>query len=115
MSVKTIEKMIDWVEDNILGKPTLGEMSYYVGYSPFYCSNKFHEYVGITFKHYIAKRRLSLATAEIRNTNRKLLDIALDYGFSSQEAFTRAFTSTYGYTPYQFRKQMPEVVLYQRH
>lgn len=106
MSVTTIERMVEWVEGNIKENPTLGGMSEHVGYSSFYCSIKFHEHVGITFKQYIAKRRLSLAEAEVKNTHRRFLDIAMDYGFSSQEAFTRAFAKAYGCTPYQYRKQM---------
>lgn len=105
MSVKTLESMVEWIEYNIRENPTLGEMSRYAGYSSFYCSAKFHEHVGMTFKQYIAKRRLCLAEVEIRNTGRSFLDIALDYGFSSQEAFTRAFANAYGCTPYQYRKQ----------
>lgn len=108
MSAKTIEKMVEWVEDNIKGNPTLEEMSSHVRYSSFYCSTKFHEYVGVTFKQYIAKRKLSLAEGEIRNTNRKFIDIALDYGFSSQEAFTRAFSNAYGCSPFKYRKQVQE-------
>lgn len=100
-----MEKMVEWVEDNIKGNPTLGEMSDHVRYSSFYCSIKFHDYVGITFKQYIAKRRISLAEKEIKTTNRRFLDIALDYGFSTQEAFTRAFTKAYGCTPSKCRKQ----------
>jgi AraC-type DNA-binding domain-containing proteins len=111
LSVKTIEKMVEWIEDNIKGSPTLEEMASHVRYSSYYCSIKFHEYLGITFKQYIAKRRLSLAEAEIKNTNRRFLDIALDYGFSSQEAFTRAFANAYGSTPYKYRKQKPDVFL----
>lgn len=105
MSAKTIESMVEWIEDNITGNPTLTEMSNYVGYSPFYCSAKFHKHIGITFKKYISKRRLSLAAEEIKNTQIRFLDIALKYGFSSQEAFTRAFADAYGCTPYQYRKQ----------
>lgn len=97
--------MVQWVEANIKGNPTLGEMSDHVRYSSFYCSIKFHDYVGMTFKQYIAKRRMSLAEKEIKTTNRRFLDIALDYGFSTQEAFTRAFTSAYGCTPSKYRKQ----------
>lgn len=110
LSVKTLENMVEWVEENIKGNPTLGEMSDHVRYSPFYCSIKFHEYVGITFKQYIAELRLNHAEKEIRNTNRKFLDIALDYGFSSQEAFTRAFTNAYGCTPYKYRKHVTVVL-----
>jgi AraC-like DNA-binding protein len=111
LSAITIERMVEWVEDNIRGNPTLSGMSGHVGYSSFYCSTKFHEHVGVTFKQYVAKRRLSLAEEEIKNTDRRFLDIALDYGFSSQEAFTRAFAKAYGCTPYRYRKNMNFIVL----
>lgn len=97
--------MVEWVEDNIMDSPTLDEMSEYVGYSSFYCSSKFHEHVGLTFKTYVAKRKINLASFELKNTNRRVIDIAMEYGFSSQEAFTRAFVKAYGCTPKQFRKQ----------
>lgn len=104
MSVQTIEKMVDWVEDNITGDPSLAKMSAYVGYSPYYCSTKFHEVIGITFKQFVFKSRLNHAAYEIKNTKNRLIDIAYKYGFSSQEAFTRAFKCKYGYSPSQFRK-----------
>ncbi|WP_066714490.1 helix-turn-helix domain-containing protein [Clostridium sp. Marseille-P299] len=105
MSVTTIETMVEWVEENIKDNPTLEQMSEFVGYSSYYCSSKFHEYVGSTFKEYIVKRKLCLAAHEIKQTKRRILDVAMDYGFSSQEAFTRAFVKTIGCTPSQYRKQ----------
>lgn len=97
--------MINWIEDNITDNPTLTEMSDFVGYSPFYCSAKFHENIGMTFKKYISKRKLTLAAVEVKETQTKFLEIAVKYGFSSQEAFTRAFADIYGCTPNQFRKK----------
>lgn len=114
MSEKTIENMIEWIENNITVNPTLAEMSNYVGYSPFYCSTKFHENVGITFKQYISKRKLSLASADVKTTQMRFLDIAIKYGFSSQEAFTRAFVDAYGCTPYQYRKGLTAIQLYMK-
>ena len=112
MSAETIETMIKWIEKNITVKPTLTEMSSHVGYSPYYCSTKFHEKVGMTFKQYIAKRKLTLASADVKNTQMRFLDIAIKYGFSSQEAFTRAFVGAYGCTPFQYRKRLTEIQLY---
>lgn len=106
MSVSTLESMIHWVKVNIKENPTLEEMSSYVGYSPYYCSNKFHEYTGVTFKQYIAKMKVMAAGHEIENSTRRIGDIAFDYGFSSQEAFTRAFTLEYGLPPSKFRKKL---------
>lgn len=112
MSNKIIENMVEWVESNLERTPTLEKMSAYVGYSPFYCSSKFHEYVGISFRTYINKRRLSLAAIELKKSDDRILDIAIKYGFSSHEAFTRAFNKNYGCTPIQFRKLLPEINLY---
>jgi len=106
--------MVNWIEVNITRNPTLTEMSNYVGYSQFYCSNKFHEYVGITFKQYISKRRLSLSAIEVREEKTKLLDIAIKYGYSSQEAFTRAFVDAFGVTPSKYRKQSIPLNLYMK-
>ncbi len=104
MSVKTIERMIDWVEANLNEEPTLDKMSDYVGYSSFYCSAKFHETVGISFKEYVVRRKLTLAAVELRETSARIIDIAVKYGFSSNEAFSRAFCKGFGDSPSRFRK-----------
>lgn len=114
MSVKTIENMIDWVEINLNDDPTLDKMSDYVGYSSFYCSAKFHEVVGISFKEYVMRRKLTQAALELRETNHKIIDIAFKYGFSSNEAFSRAFHKKYGHSPSQFRKVLPQFQLYNK-
>lgn len=41
------------------------------------------------------------------NTEQRILDIALDYGFSSHANFTRAFKEVYGITPENYRKNQP--------
>lgn len=114
MSVKTIENMIDWVEKNLKNEPSLKKMSDYVGYSSFYCSAKFHEAVGMSFKEYVMRRKLSLAAVDLRKSGLKIIDIAVKYGFSSNEAFTRAFYKEFGYTPSQFRKVMPQFSVYDK-
>lgn len=108
---ESVQKMIDWIENNLSENPTLLEMSKQVGYSPYYCSTQFHEVVGTTLKNYIASRRLSRAALEIRDTNERILDIAVKYGFSSQEALTRAFKEKFGYTPYWYRKNPVPIIL----
>lgn len=50
----------------------------------------------MTIKEYMAKRRLCLAAFALRDTDIPIIDIAFEYGFSSQQALTRAFTNAYG-------------------
>lgn len=96
--------IINWIEDHLTETPSLLEMADQIGYSPYYCSNRFHDIVGMTIKSYISGRRLAKATLEIRDTNVRILDIAIKYGYSSQEALTRAFVNAYGCTPAAYRQ-----------
>lgn len=106
--------MVKWVEENIENEPTLERMAEDIGYSKFYCSAKFHEYVGISYKEYVLMRKLSLAADLLLETNDRLIDIAVRYGFSSHEAFSRAFRKRYGYAPSYFRENRPFVVRYEK-
>jgi len=101
---ESIQQMIDWIEENLTEDISLLKMSEQIGYSPYYCSAKFHDIAGVTIRTYVAGRRLAKATLEIRDTDERLLDIAVKYGYSSQEALTRAFVNAYGCTPAVYRK-----------
>ena len=103
-AILAMQRLIDWIDAHAVENPGLAEMSRQIGYSPYYCSEQFHRIAGITIKEYMARRRLSLAAIAIRDTDRPLLDIALDYGFSSQSALTRAFVNAFGCTPAAYRR-----------
>ena len=99
-----IQKIINWIEKTLEEPPSLARISEHTGYSPCYCSKCFHDICGMTIKDYIAGRKLARATFEIRDTNKRLLDIAVKYGYSSHEALTRAFVKAYGCTPSAYRQ-----------
>lgn len=86
-------------------------LSQKLGYSEFYTTRKFKEILGIPFRDYLRHRKLAFALKEVRDGERSIVDIALDYGFSSHEAFTRAFRRTYGITPTEYRKKPMPIVL----
>jgi len=103
-SLEVVQQMIEWIETNMEEGPSLQKVSAAVGYSPWYCSEMFHEITGFTMKSYITGRRLARIMEEIRDTDERILDIAVKYGFSSQEALTRVFKEQYGCTPAAYRK-----------
>lgn len=108
---KAVQQVLDWIEDNIMNDCTLLDMSRQIGYSPYYCSSRFHAITGKTIRSYVAGRKLSHAAIEIRDTHARILDIAVKYGFSSQEAFTRAFKTVFGCTPAAYRKHPQPIPL----
>jgi hypothetical protein len=59
--------------------------------------------MGISLRTYLRFRKLTEAAIALRDTNAGILDIALEFGFSSQEAFTRAFQEAWGVTPGAWR------------
>lgn len=108
MIVDEIDKCIKDYNDEAL---SLRFLSRSLGYSEFYTSRKFKEISGMQFRNYLQLRKLAFALKEVRDSQRNLLEIAFDYGFSSHEAFTRAFKETYGATPSEYRKNPKPVVL----
>ena len=110
-----IQELIDEIDRSIREKRdaaiTLGELSQKYGYSESHFSRKFQEISGMSFRDYLRFRRLAFALKALRDTGESILDIALDQGFSSHEAFTRAFRDAYGITPSAYRRHPVPVVL----
>ena len=60
----------------------------------------------ISVHDYIVRRRMMLAARQInRNPDESILDVALEYGYSSNEAFTRAFRKVWYCNPSEFRRK----------
>ncbi|MGM9604927.1 MAG: helix-turn-helix transcriptional regulator [Faecousia sp.] len=112
---KMVQQIVDEIDLGIKNKldekMTLTALSQRFGYSEFYISRKFHEVSGMRLRDYLRYRCLAFALKDIRDTDSSILEIAMDYGFSSNEAFTRAFAEAYGVTPSEYRRNPVSVVL----
>ncbi len=113
--LKNIQEIVDEIDLCVKSQKdealTLNYLADKLGYSEFYVSKKFKEISGMRLRDYLRYRKLAFALKDIRDTENGILDIALRYGFSSHEAFTRAFKEAYGITPSEYRQNPKPVVL----
>ena len=77
-------------------------------------SNMFSVITGMPLSEYIRRRRLSLAALELLNSDEKIIDIALKFGYNSPTAFSRAFQNQHKASPQYVRSRGIFVTTYPR-
>ncbi len=102
--VKTIERAIAYIENNITEELTIGRIASEVNVSAFYFQKGFSMLCGYTVGEYIRMRRLSLAGSELLSSDARIIDLAVKYGYDSPDSFTKAFARFHGSTPTDIRK-----------
>jgi len=100
---ESIQKTLDWIEVNIKEDIQIEMLADMAALSLFYYQRLFSRLVKRPVREYIKLRRLALACESLRNTDARIVDIAIEHGFGSREAFSRAFKGTYGIWPSQYR------------
>lgn len=100
-----INLAIAYIEEELTQPLTTAEVAAATGYSRAHLGRLFLEMTGETLAGYMRKRRLSEAARKLLTTRTTILDLALDYQFESQEAFTRSFKRHFRLSPGAYRKR----------
>ncbi len=101
--VECILQSIGYIEEHLHEPVTVSDMADSAGYSVFHFIRSFNQVVQHTPYDYLMRRRLTKAASDLVSSNRRIIDIALDYCIGSQESFTRLFRKMFGQTPGQCR------------
>lgn len=104
MNFDCLNTMIKYIENNLDNKIDYNKLSKITNTNIFILERIFMFLTNMTINEYIKKRRLSKAFEEIRNTNAKIIDIAIKYQYNSAPAFNRAFKQLFNITPTECRK-----------
>lgn len=99
------QKLLQYINENILQELTAAEVARAVGISPYYLSHIFAEQLKISFPAYIAQQRLILACDMLKNTRKSVTEVVYETGFPNMRTFHRCFQKQFGCTPTEWRKK----------
>ncbi|MEX6699376.1 GyrI-like domain-containing protein [Peribacillus frigoritolerans] len=102
-SLKNMNGAIKFIEENLTNEIDFKEVARIAYCSEYHFKRMFSFLAGISLSEYIRRRRLTLAAFELKNSNIKVIDIAIKYGYSSPDSFARAFQHLHGITPSEAR------------
>ncbi|SES02483.1 AraC family transcriptional regulator [Gracilibacillus ureilyticus] len=105
---------VDYIEENMLGEINYKEVARIACCSVYHFQRMFSFITEVSLSEYIRRRRLSLAAMDLQNSDVKVIDLALKYGYDSPEAFTRAFQQLHGITPTSARNAGSKLKVYPR-
>ena len=91
--------VMDYIEDNLDGEISYNKIAKLSANSKGMFQRIFAIITDMTLAEYIRKRRLTQAALDILNTDAKIIDIAIKYGYNSATAFSSAFKNFHGITP----------------
>jgi AraC family transcriptional regulator len=103
--VSVTARAIWYIESHLSGELSLESVADATGVSRFHLSRAFSVTTGYAFAAYVRARRLTLAARTLEGGAPDILAVALDAGYGSHEAFTRAFRQQFGLAPDQLRER----------
>ncbi|MHC1683999.1 MAG: GyrI-like domain-containing protein [Clostridiaceae bacterium] len=102
-SLKKINEALSYIEENLTSEIDFKEVARIALCSEYHFQRMFSFLAGVTLAEYIRRRRLTLAAFELKNSNVRIIDVAVKYGYSSSDSFARAFQGLHGIKPSEAR------------
>jgi AraC family transcriptional regulator len=100
-----VGKALWFIESHFAGDISLGEIAEVAGVSRYHVTRAFGEATGHSVMRYVRGRRLTEAAKSLAKGAPDILAVALEAGYGSHEAFTRAFRDQFGPAPETVRAQ----------
>lgn len=103
--IERLNSAINYIEEHLTTDIDYDELARIACCSTYHFQRMFSYMAGVPLSEYIRRRRMSLAAADLQDSEKKIIDIALKYGYDSPTAFNRAFQNLHGIAPSQARTE----------
>lgn len=107
-----LNEAMAYIEKNLMMDIDINQVSRIAGCSEYHFRRMFSTLAGIPLGEYIRRRRLSKAGVLLQSTRIKVIDLALQLGYESPEAFSKSFRAMHGVSPSQARKETVELKIF---
>lgn len=111
--INKLEESLVYIENHLTSTIDYKELGRIACCSEYHYQRIFSYMVGVPLTEYIRRRKLSLAGAELQY-GKKVIDVAMKYGYESPNSFSRAFKNIHGVTPSQAQKEGARLKTYPR-
>lgn len=109
-----INQAMAYIESNLINDINYGQAAKIACCSSFHFQRMFSYMANVSLAEYIRRRRMTLAAFELQNSDIKIIDLALKYGYDSPTSFNRAFQSIHGVAPSNARNKGVRLKTYPR-
>ncbi len=96
-------QVLVYIQQHLDDELSLEELAGVACFSPFHFHRIFRGMVGESVGEHIRRLRLERAAGQLKRSGRPIVEIALDAGYETHDAFTRAFKALHGLPPSEFR------------
>ena len=103
--MNAMQKALWYVESHLQQPMTLEQVARNCSVTPWHLTRAFGTVIGKSLMRYVRSRRLTEAARQLASGATDILTVALDHGYGSHEAFTRAFKEEFHRTPEEVRAQ----------
>lgn len=109
-----LNQSINYIENNLTGEIDFDYAAKIACCSSFHFQRMFSYIANVSLAEYIRRRRMTLAAFELQNSDIKIIDLALKYGYESPTSFSRAFQNMHGVAPSSARNEGVQLKAYSR-
>ncbi|EXJ23724.1 Transcriptional regulator, AraC family [Alkalibacterium sp. AK22] len=109
-----MNQAMQYIEDHLEENIESAQLAKIAMTSETYFKRLFSFLSGMSLQDYIRKRRFTQAAFELKESDVKVIDLAFKYGYTSPDAFTKAFQHVHGLTPTQARELNSSLLSYPR-
>ncbi len=97
--IERLNEAMGYIEEHLADEIDMEKLGKIACCSSYHFQRMFTYMAGVPLSEYIRRRKMSLAAVDLQGKDRKIIDVAAKYGYSSPTAFNRAFQSVHGIAP----------------